>query len=89
MARAAGLNIVESIDDSWSFGFLGSELYRRNVSCGDFHSWPFSTTERDRAAQRAHAANEAKRGDQVAVLLTGRPIRFGTAIEFSEHIEGN
>jgi SAM-dependent methyltransferase len=69
MARAAGLNIVESIDDSWSFGFLASELCRRNVSYGDLDGWSFSTKERDRAVQRAQAVNEAQRGDQVAVLL--------------------
>ena len=65
--------VVEVIDDSGAFQFLGSERYRRDIP---LHSGPdrelFSAEEITRFAERAAELNAHHRGDQ-AMFVMRRP----------------
>jgi SAM-dependent methyltransferase len=71
LARATGFAVVATRDDClpWSYG--ASELYRRKIPLTKQGEWRshFSSTELSRFAQKAVAANRAKRGDQTGFIL--------------------
>lgn len=82
VAAAAGFAVRSMVDDSTSFQFWGSELYRRGIPLNDPRSpavtrgATFSKAEMADFARRARAANAAGEGDQVAALLV--PARSAT-----------
>ncbi len=74
LAARAGLRIDRMKDDSQSFSYWGSELYKQDVSLldkdGRRHPETVLSPEKIAAcAQDAKRANAAQKGDQVAVLL--------------------
>lgn len=75
LAAATGFAVRSIVDDSTSFQFWGSELYRRGIPLNDPRSpsvtrgATFSKAEMADFTRRARAANAAGEGDQVAALL--------------------
>lgn len=75
LAAATGFAVRSMADDSTSFQFWGSELYRRGISLNDARSpavtrgATFTKAEMAAFTRRARAANAAGEGDQVAALL--------------------
>lgn len=74
LAARAGLKIDKMKDDSQSFSYWGSELYRQDVSLldEDGRRLPESILSPEKIAaceQHAIRANAARKGDQLAVLL--------------------
>lgn len=70
LATMTGFTIENIIYDSWSFQFIGSELYRRNISLAEAKDKSFfSEDEIDQFRRRARQLNEAQKGDQAAFIL--------------------
>jgi len=75
LAAASGFAVRRIVDDSTSFQFWGSELYRRGIPLNDPRSpavtrgATFTKAEMAAFTRRARAANAAGQGDQVAALL--------------------
>jgi SAM-dependent methyltransferase len=76
LSRKAKLKIEKIIYDSIPFQFIGSELYKRDISMkeGDFRlnkeNTLFSVTELDEFIKKTKELNSSKNGDQAAFILT-------------------
>lgn len=70
LAKRAGFSVVKSLDDAWSFGFWGSELYRKDISLnGNAPSDHFSNAELAGWKKTATQMNRESRGDSVVFVL--------------------
>lgn len=68
-ANLAGFQLVDTIDDSTSFQFEGSERYRANVPLLN-HDFPIVAQDRARFTRDSASLNAQGRGDQVGFVLT-------------------
>jgi SAM-dependent methyltransferase len=72
LAGRTGFRLETVIDDSWAFGFWGSELFRADIPLQRYATNPAGHFGKARIrawAREARALNAAGRGDQAAFVL--------------------
>jgi hypothetical protein len=72
LAARSGLWLDQPIDDSWAFGFWGSELYRADIQLARPKADPavrFEAAQMRAWALQAAALNAKGEGDQTAFVL--------------------
>lgn len=78
MANRAGLDYVDTIDDSYGGQYLISELYARDISASDPEAnTTFGKSDHQRFAELADVSNRTSRGDQ-AMFVFRSPVSAAT-----------